>query len=185
MKYFEKIPGERLYLSPMSEDDAEIYTKWLNDRAVSENLGQYRTIISLSNERSALSRLSSDGHNYAIVLREGHELIGNISLMEHHPVNRRATLGIFIGEAERRGRGYGAEAIGLILRYGFDTLNLHNVMLQLNSDNLPALACYKKAGFREFGRRRESSYKDGRYVDTVYMEILEGEFRARDQRAAR
>ena len=179
MRYFRKMIGERVYLSPMNEDDAETYANWLNDRAVSENLGLYRDNISLASERSHLARMTAEGHNYAIVAIDGDALIGNTSLMEVHGVNRRATLGIFIGEASMRGKGYGAEAIRLLLRYGFDTLNLHNIMLNVNSDNAQAIACYKKAGFAEFGRRRESTYKDGRYVDTLYMEILEGEFRGK------
>ena len=179
MRYFPKIIGERVYLSPINMDDAEIYTKWLNDRAVSENLGFYRRLVSLANEKKALEGLTAGGHDYAIVLKEGDRLIGNISLMEVDHLSRRATLGIFIGDAEQRGHGLGAEAIRLILEYGFETLNLHNIMLHVNASNAQAIACYIKVGFREFGRRRESTFIDGRFVDTVHMEILEDEFRAK------
>jgi len=55
------------------------------------------------------------------------------------------------------------------------TINLHNVMLQCDSDNKQGIACYKKVGFREFGRRRSSTYKDGNYLDTVHMDILSHE----------
>ena len=50
MKYFEKISGDRLYLSPMNVDDKEIYTKWMNDKSVAENTGSYFKMISLSME---------------------------------------------------------------------------------------------------------------------------------------
>jgi RimJ/RimL family protein N-acetyltransferase len=176
MKYFPKITGERIYLSPMSLDDAEPYVKWLNDPEVAEHLGQYRKLISLPNEKKALEQMTNDGHNYAIVLKDGDELLGNISLFEFEPIHRRATLGIFIGEAERRGKGYGAEAIRLILGYGFNILNLHSVMLTVHSDNSQGVACYKKVGFTECGRRRESRIKDGQFFDLIYMDILDREF---------
>ncbi len=176
MRYFPKITGERLYLSPMNTDDAEIYTKWLNDPAVAVNLGQYSNPITLHNEKQHLERMVSEGQNFAIVLKDGDELLGNISLMEINQVHRRATLGLFIGEAERRGKGYGTEAIRLILGYGFLTLNLHNIMLTCNSGNLQGIACYKKAGFHEFGRRHEANFHDGEVCDMVYMEILSSEF---------
>jgi RimJ/RimL family protein N-acetyltransferase len=64
-----------------------------------------------------------------------------------------------------------------MLCYGFDTLNLHNIMLQCDSNNKQGMACYIKVGFREFGRRRASTYKDGSYFDTVYMDILAPEFK--------
>ncbi|MCL2004307.1 MAG: GNAT family N-acetyltransferase [Oscillospiraceae bacterium] len=176
MRYFPKITGERLYLSPMNPDDAEIYTKWLNDPAVAVNLGHYRTLISLPNEKATVEKMALEGHNYAIVLKDGDELIGNISLMDVDPLSRRATLGLFIGDAERRGKGYGTEAIRLLLRYGFKTLNLHNIMLHCNANNEQGVACYKKAGFREFGRRREATFTGGEYLDVVHMDILSTEF---------
>jgi RimJ/RimL family protein N-acetyltransferase len=176
MRYFSKITGERLYLSPMNPEDAEQYTKWLNDPVVAVPLGQYKNLLSLPNERKALEQLTAEGHNYAIILKDDDELIGNISLFDIDHLSQRATLGLFIGDAEQRGKGYGTEAIRLILGYGFDTLNLHNIMLHCDSDNKQGIACYKKAGFREFGRRRASTYKDGRRLDTVHMDILSTEF---------
>lgn len=176
MRYFRKIPGERVYLSPINTDDLEIYTMWLNDPHVTGFLGNYGDVLSLSSERSFLEKMAAGGYNFAIVRSEDDQLLGNISFEEVHPVSRRATVGLFIGEAENRGKGYGSEALRLMLDYGFRTLNLHNIMLYVHADNEPGLACYEKLGFREFGRRTESKFKDGRYVDVVHMEILDRAF---------
>jgi len=176
MKYFPKMTGERIYLSPINTDDAEIYTKWINDPEVADRIGMYRRMLSLGNEKKALEHLSGEGHNYAIVLSKNDMLIGNVSLADIEHVHRRATLGIFIGEAEHRNKGYGAEAIRLLLDYGFNILNLHSIMLVVHADNPRGLACYGKVGFKEFGRRRESRMKGGKYIDLVYMDILEDEF---------
>ena len=177
MKYFKKIIGSKVYLSPINPDDYEIYTKWLNDYSVSGNLTTFTSMISLSNERAFLERLSSEGQNYAIVLSENNTLIGSTSLMQIDYVHRTATLGIYIGEAENRGKGYGADAICALVNYGFNSLNLHNIMLEVHSDNKQAIDCYIKVGFHEFGRRSEAKYKNGKYIDFVYMEILDYEFR--------
>ena len=59
---------------------------------------------------------------------------------------------------------------------GFKTLNLHNIMLSVHADNFAAISCYKKAGFREAGRRREWVFKNGKYLDKIYMDILAREF---------
>ena len=176
MKYFSKITGERLYLSPINVEDAELYTKWLNDPAVAVPLGQYWKLISLANEKKALEELTSEGHNYAIILKDGDQLIGNMGLFDIDHLSRSATLGLFIGDEENRGKGYGTEAIRLLLGFGFNTLNLHNVMLHCDSDNLQGIACYNKVGFREFGRRRSCTFKNGRYIDKVHMDILSTEF---------
>ena len=181
MRYFEKLSGERLFLSPMNPGDAEFYTRWLNDPAVAVGLGMYPKMLSLPAEEKYLADLASrSSQDFAMVLRDdqGGRLIGNISLMDLNHIDRTATLGLFIGEEADRGKGYGAEAIRLLLGYGFHTLHLHNIQLHLNGDNAQALACYKKAGFKEFGRRRESKFHSGRCVDQIYMDILDSEFAA-------
>ena len=177
MRYFRKIVGSRLYLSPFDADDAEIHAKWaewMNDRAVADTYGGYFNLVSVAGARKTLGELQ--GYRFAVVLLDGDEMIGHASLHDIDHLHRHAFLGIFIGDAARRSMGYGAEAVRLALGYGFKTLNLHSVMLSVHADNAAAIACYRKAGFREAGRRREWVFKDGKYVDAVYMDILENEF---------
>ncbi len=175
MKYFEKIGSERLYLSPMNPEDKEIYTKWMNDKSVAENTGSYFKMISLPAEEKWLEE-SSKEYNFAIVLREKNELIGNVSLMNINHVNQTATLGIFIGEKENRNKGYGKEAIKLILEYGFRTLNLKNIMLSVYSFNKNAIRTYENIGFKKIGSRRKAIYRDGKFYDDIYMDILKEEY---------
>ena len=178
MCYFRKIIGERLYLSPVcaSDDDAANYTKWMNDKAVAGYFGQYHHVVSSKSDLKWIYEPGSDMQRYAMVLLEGDVLIGSISIHNIDHLNRNAFIGIFIGEEEHRGKGYGAEAIRLLLKYGFDTLNLHNIMLTVTTDNAAGIACYTKLGFREVGRLPEWVFKDGRYVDKIYMGILARDF---------
>lgn len=175
MKYFRKIKGDRLYLSPICLDDAEIYTKWMNNKEVSENLGSYGKMVTLNFEKNWIESNSGD-YNFAIVLKDKDELIGNVGLMDVNHINQTATLGIFIGEKKNRCKGYGRESIKLILNYGFNTLNLNNIMLTVYSFNERAIKTYKKIGFKTFGVRKKSIYKDNLVYDTIYMEILKDEF---------
>ena len=172
MKYYKKINGEKLYLSPVNTEDAELYTKWVNDYDVGIYMGFYREMISLAKERSLLEGFESGGHSYAIVARDGDVPIGTCGIMSIDQISRNAEVGILIGEADYRGRGYGTEAMKLLVDYGFNALNLRNIMLKVHADNERAYASYVKAGFREFGRRSGGTYKDGNYVDVICMEIL-------------
>lgn len=177
MRYFEKLSGERIYLSPINMEDLQQYTKWINDKAVSGFLGLHHQVNGLQQEQKVLAQMVGEPYHFAIVLRDGDALLGNASLMDVQHINRRATLGIFIGEEAYRGKGYGTEAIRLLLDFGFQTLNLHNINLYVHADNARGIACYYKIGFREAGRIREAVYKDGRYQDLVQMDILAQEFR--------
>lgn len=183
MPYYRKIIGQRLYLSPFDAADTENYTKWaewMNDKAVSNNFGGHHNLVTLTGAKKALDELT--GYRFAIVLLDGDELLGHISLHNIDHLHRNAFLGILVGAAPRRGQGYGAEAIRLLLDYGFNTLNLHNIALTVHADNHPAIACYKNAGFRESGRKREWVFKDGHYVDVLSMDILAREFNSQPTR---
>lgn len=86
------------------------------------------------------------------------------------------TVGLFIGDEENRNNGYGQDTLNLLLDYGFNYLNLKNIMLKVFSFNERAINCYKKVGFKEIGRRRQSYYLKGKFYDDVYMDILREEF---------
>ena len=177
MKYFKKLVGERIYLSPMNMEDAEIFTKWMNDFNVSDYTGRSSRLMTVEGENAWLSSaLNSSEPLFSIVKLENDELIGNTGLMKIDSTRRTATLGIMIGEDENRSKGYGTEALRLLLDYGFNYLNLNNIMLEVFEFNERAINAYKKAGFKEIGRRRKAYFLNGKYYDEVYMDILAEEF---------
>ncbi len=171
MKYYKKLVGRKVYLSPMCLEDAETYTKWLNDLSVTENLGMSSLMISLSGEQEWISK-NSQSTQFAIVKVENDELIGNCGLNVINQTHQNAEIGIFIGDEANRNQGYGAEAMGLLVDFGFNYLNLNNIMLKVFAFNQRAIHCYQKAGFKEIGRRRQAHYAKGSYHDEVFMDII-------------
>jgi len=176
MKYFRKLEGERLFLSPISMDDLEQYTAWMNDLSTTIQLGNASAHVSLAGEKEYLEKHIKEGHNYAIILKSSEVLIGNCSLFDINPVHRTAEVGIFIGDEKHRGQGYGAEALELLLAYGFKILNLNNIMLKVFAFNQRAIRSYEKVGFRIFGRRSQAYYLNGKYYDVIMMEALAQDF---------
>lgn len=174
--YYKKLVGEHIYLAPRRLEDAEQYAVWMNDFRTTDYTGRSSQIMTLENEKAYLEKHISAEASMAIVTLDGDKLIGTIGLENIDHVNRRATLGIFIGDTEEREKGYGTEAIRLILDYGFNYLNLNNINLDVMEFNKRAIACYEKCGFKEIGRRRQSEYLDGKYYDRVHMDILKEEF---------
>lgn len=172
MKYFKKLVGSKLYLSPVNPEDVETYTRWINDISVSIRLGASREVFGLPREQSLLDDMAKEGQHFAIVRLDGDQLLGNCSLFAIDPIRRVAEVGIFLGDEEQRGQGYGTEALQLICEYGFKILNLNNIMLRVFEFNQQAVRCYEKAGFRVFGRRSQSYYVNDTYFDEIYMELL-------------
>lgn len=177
MKYFKKLVGNNIYLSPRNTEDAEQFTEWLNDFHITDYLGRSGSLISIEGEREYLESNKSQEATFVIVTLEEDKMIGTCSIENINYINRTGTLGIFIGDEAARNKGYGTEAIKLILDYGFNYLNLNNIYLQVMSFNERAISCYKKCGFKEFGRRRKCRFIDGKYYDVIYMDILQEEFK--------
>lgn len=171
MKYYKKLVGHKVYLSPMRIEDAEAYTKWLNDLSVTENLGTPSDMVSVSGEQEWISK-NSQGTIFAIVKAENDELIGNCGFSTVNQICQCAEVGIFIGDEENRNSGYGSEAMSLLIDFGFNYLNLNNIMLKVFAFNERAINCYKKAGFKEIGRRRQAYYLKGKYHDQIFMDII-------------
>lgn len=177
MKYFKKLLGEKIYLSPRNTEDVEKFVKWLNDFETTDYIGRSGALVTIEAEKEYLEKHTKEEATFGIVELKTDELIGSISLEDISYINRRATLGVFIGEKESRNKGYGTEAIKLILDYGFNYLNLNNIKLDVMEFNERAIACYKKCGFKEYGRRRKSEFTNGKYYDRISMDILAEEFK--------
>ncbi|MGM0379813.1 MAG: GNAT family N-acetyltransferase [Bacillota bacterium] len=176
MKYFKKIVGKRLYLSPINLKDSETYTKWINDLEISINLGNAAGIYSIEKEKEALERINEEGYNFALIDLKKDKLIGNCGLLNVNIQQRVAELGIFIGNRDYWDKGYGKEGIELVLDYAFNILNLNNIMLKVYDFNKRAIKCYEKVGFKLIGKRRDAYQVGKKKYDEVYMDILASEF---------
>lgn len=176
MKYFKKLVGDRIYLSPRNIEDVEKFTEWMNDFEVTDYTGRSGQIMSLEGEKSYLQENSNPEATFSMVTLDGDKLIGTVGLERIDHMQRTATLGIFIGDKDYLSQGYGTEAIRLVLDYGFNYMNLHNIKLDVLNVNERAIKCYQKCGFKEAGRIRESKFINGKYYDTIVMDILDNEF---------
>jgi len=101
--------------------------------------------------------------------------IGTCSFFKIDWRNRSAELGISIGEKRFWNQGYGTETMRLLVKYGFETMNLHRIWLRVFASNPRAIRSYEKTGFKHEGRMREAEYRNGVYVDVLLMSILENE----------
>ncbi len=98
--------------------------------------------------------------------------IGTCGLHNIDVRHRSASLGIMIGDASARGRGYGTEAIELLLAHAMATLKLHRVELEVITTNTAAIRCYERVGFVTEGVRKDARFIDGAFVDLQMMRVL-------------
>ncbi|MGH2613644.1 MAG: GNAT family N-acetyltransferase [Thermomicrobiales bacterium] len=170
------IEGELVALGPMRRELIPDYLRWINDFGTTRMLGVPPGPMTLEQETAWYELAAADRNSFTIYERAIGRAIGNCGLHEVDLPNRRTVVGIMIGEPEARGRGYGTEAMRLLLDYAFTVLGLHSVMLTVHEYNAAGRRCYAKVGFREIGRRRECRWFNGRFWDEISMDILASEF---------
>ncbi len=179
------IYSERIRFRSAERSDVPAFVRWFNDPEVQQGLAVYRP-MSLANEEGWFENMlkrSMDEQPFVIEVRgagpEGEETwtpIGNLSLFDIDWRCRVSEFGIVIGEKAYWNKGYGTEAVKLIVRYGFQTLNLHRIWLRVYATNPRAMRAYEKAGFTQEGLQRQAVFLAGEYVDIVQMSILRPEW---------
>ena len=172
------IVGDKVALGPMRRDLMTTYQRWVNDFEVTRTLGIGVRPITLESEEKWYNGMVTSETEVGFLVYERATLrpIGGTGLHRIDYFHRTAAFGIMIGERDGWNMGYGTEIARLVLDYGFNVLGLHNIMLTAFSHNERGLRAYRRAGYREIGRRREAHRFGGRAVDVVYMECLASEF---------
>jgi diamine N-acetyltransferase len=170
--------GDKVTLGPLRKDLSETYQRWNNDIQTTRTLAVARP-ITFEEQLSSYDRITSSEKYIFFTIYENVNLhpIGITYLSDIDYKNRTAEFGIMIGEAEYRGKGYGTEVTQLVLDYAFTIAGLHNVFLKVYEYNELGFRAYKKAGFKECGRRRQSRFMAGKYWDEIFMECLSTEFK--------
>lgn len=180
------IHGDRIRLRRMEKDDLQQFVDWLNDPEVRAGLSMYNPMSMAEEERWFENMLERphDERGLVIEIREGERwrMVGSTSLFSFDWRIRSAEFGIMIGDKSVWNQGYGTEVTGLMLDYGFGTLNLNRMQLRVNATNPRARRAYEKAGYVYEGTLRQAVFYAGAYSDLDLMSVLRSEWEAARKR---
>ncbi len=170
------IIGKRIKFAPLRREDIDIFLKWFNDPEITQYLIMYKP-LTRDFEEEWFDKLKHDENSvyFSILLLDEkflNKIIGNCAIQNINSKNRSCSVGITIGEKEFQNKGYGTEAMEMLVEYGFNTLNLNRIELILYEFNIRAYKSYQKVGFIEEGRKRQARYHNGNYHDEIMMSIL-------------
>jgi RimJ/RimL family protein N-acetyltransferase len=170
----ETFEGNLVRLDPIDCDsESELINSWFEDgeffRLLDERLTKIPTV---DTTKKFIEKINNEGFIFGIRTRKELSLIGFVALGNINSSTREAWVGIAIGDRGYQGRGYGADAMNIIVRFAFLELNLNRISLDVFQYNNRGIRSYEKVGFKLEGRERESIYRDGKWWDTLYMGIL-------------
>ncbi|HIZ48901.1 MAG TPA: GNAT family N-acetyltransferase [Candidatus Gemmiger excrementavium] len=173
MQELPRITGDRVALRPITDADTDHIVAWRNTPSVMQNF-IFRQTFTPEMHRNWLTTKVATGQvvQYIIEDKADGRPVGSVYYRDIDPANHSAEYGIFIGEENARGKGFGTETARLFTEFGFTVLGLHRISLRLLAENLPARRSYEKAGFAEEGLFRDMVLLDGRYRDVVFMAKL-------------
>jgi RimJ/RimL family protein N-acetyltransferase len=179
------LKGDRVVLRAMRLDDLERYTEFQND-VESEILagGEPPRPVSLGMVQAKLQESVLRKDEIWFAIDAGSRFIGQCILHEFNMTAHTCELGIAIGDKDYWGRGYGREAIDLLLKYAFRLLNMRRVWLRTSGSNLRAQRCFAACGFIEEGRLRKHIWTDNGFQDEVLMGVFRAEWEERLAREA-
>lgn len=169
--------GKLVTLRPVKRSDITCFIKWFNDPEVTQYLGMYLPMTEMSEEKYIEDLGGARAQTSAMFVIEAIEKNGNnpVGTTGLHGINAKdhnATFGIAIGEKDYWSKGYGTEAARLIIKYGFEQLNLHRINSGAFGFNERSIRMHKRVGFTEEGRQRQAMYKNGAFHDHVLFGLL-------------
>ena len=169
--------GADIYLRPMTVEDTDFIVKWRNEDFVRRNF-IYQKPFTKEGHLNWIETMVKTGKviQFIICTKED-KPVGSVYLRDIDEVHHKAEYGIFIGEKDALSCGYGTQAAKLMLRYSFETLKLHKLMLRVLAGNDRAKRSYEKAGFVQEAYLREDVCLEDGYRDVILMAALNPEDR--------
>jgi RimJ/RimL family protein N-acetyltransferase len=170
--------GRRVCLRLLARKDLVHLRKWLGDAEIRGLIGEVASMSKEDSERF-LEKVRGDAQRawFMVVVKENNKVIGEAGLLRMDRAWRTTDISVIIWEREEWGKGYGTEAVLLLLDHAFRHLDFHRAAVGVVGFNERALRFWEKVGFRKEGVQRDGYYYDGKYHDFVLMSILDDEFR--------
>ena len=178
------LENKTIRLRAPEPSDIDLLYKWENDTAiwsVSGTLAPFSRFVLEQYLASSHQDIYSNKQlrliiDYTIAVEEGEESeprsIGCIDLFDFDPKNRKAGVGILIADRADRGKGFATEALTLLVEYGFDVLDLHQIYSNVRVDNENSVALFKKIGFEITGLKQDWILDGGRWYDEYTMQLI-------------
>ena len=176
------LKGNSVLLRPVKRSDISYFLRWFNDPEIVQYIGMYLPMTEMAEEKwieeLGTTRARSDAP-FVIEVKVGAstKTIGTCGLHGINSKDNHATFGIVIGEKDYWSKGYGVEAARLLINHGFQQLNLHRISSGAVAFNERSIKFHKKIGFREEGRLRQATFKNGQYHDLVEFGLLREEWK--------
>ncbi|HHZ01078.1 MAG TPA: GNAT family N-acetyltransferase [Tissierellia bacterium] len=165
-------------LTEIKKEDMEQIYRWFSDPEFLKYYDYYPpNPLKKSDVDKMFRYYKESGKSKVFAVRKDGKIIGLAGFDDIIKENQVATLFIGLGKEDERGKGYGKEALRLLLEYGFRELNFHRIQLNVLEFNNKAIALYERCGFKREGIYREFVLRDGKRHNLLLYGLLRDEWK--------
>lgn len=164
-KIFPVLIGEKITLKPIVDNEFyEKYYQWLRHIEIIDGIGEEEN-MTMEEIIEMHSEWREDPSNLTLGIydNETQKPVGDINLVDSKEFEKGPEIAVMIGE---RGKGFGKEALRLMIEYAFDSIEVPQINLTVFKDN-PASGLYQKIGFKIINERKDLETGKDEYVMTL------------------
>lgn len=166
---------QKVSLRLMDKGDTDRIVAWRNQDFVRRNFIYQKDFTREGHENWIRTMIDTGlAVQFMICVGEEQRPVGSVYLRDIDRTHKKAEYGIFIGEKDAWGRGYGTWAAKKMIVYAFEREGLHKLMLRVLAENQGAIRSYEKAGFVKEACLRDEVFLEGQYKDVIYMAVING-----------
>lgn len=169
------LKGKRIYLRALEPEDLDVVYDIENDTSLWE-VGDTQTPYSRFLIKQYLENAQQDIFEAKqlrlAVCDTNDNTIGLIDVFDFDIKNKRAGIGIIIKSESDRFKGYGKEALELLVNYCFTSLHLHQVYANVSESNLPSLKLFEGNGFKKIGLKKDWSFDGHQYTNEYLLQRI-------------
>lgn len=168
--------GDKVLLRAYKKDDIELATNFINDKEIKKflvtDIPFPMTYWEEENWVKSQNSNNNGEYNFAIEDIESKKYIGGCGINKINWLSRVATVGIMIGDKDYWGKGFGTDAMKVLIDFIFNHMNINKIRLGVFSFNKRAIKSYEKCGFKVEGVLKNETFKNGKYYDEIIMSIF-------------
>lgn len=164
---------QKISLRLMDKEDTDRIVTWRNQDFVRCNFIYQQDFTREGHEKWIRTMIDTGlAVQFMICIGEEQRPVGSVYLRDIDRTHKKAEYGIFIGEKDAWGQGYGTWAAKKMIDYAFEKEGLHKLMLRVLAENQGAIRSYEKAGFVREAYLRDEVFLEGQYKDVIYMAVI-------------
>ncbi len=169
---------EKIKLRALEPPDAQLLFEWENDPSIWQLSNTIAPFSKFDIEQYILNSEKDIFSNKQLRLMIDKKLpnnelqtIGSIDIFDFDPINKRAGIGILIIKEERN-KGIASKALDILIKYGFETLNLHQFYCNISIGNKVSLKLFKKKNFQLVGIKKDWNFSNGSFYDEYLLQLI-------------